>query len=63
MKNQSRISDNFLQIENVLRRYLDLLYTGEINLIDTVFLPEATLSYNPIQKLLNDKKINFLIKS
>ena len=28
-----------------------------------VFLPEATLSYNPIQKLLNDKKINFLINS
>ena len=28
-----------------------------------VFLPEATLSYVPIQKLLNDKNINFVINS
>jgi len=28
-----------------------------------VFLPNATLSYSPIQKLLNDKNINFIINS
>ena len=44
MKEQSHISDNILQIENVLRRYLDLLYNGDTNLIETVFLPEATVN-------------------
>ena len=44
MKEQSNISDNILQIENVLRKYLDLLYNGDTNLIEKVFLPEATVN-------------------
>ena len=44
MKEQSHISDNIVQIENILRKYLDLLYNGDTNLIETVFLPAATVN-------------------
>ena len=44
MRKQSHISDNILQIEIVLRNYFDLLYNSDTNLIETVFLPEATVN-------------------
>ena len=59
MKNQSRISDNFLQIENVLRKYLDLLYKGDTNLIETVFLPEATVNSVTNGKIVSIDLVGF----
>ncbi len=38
------MSDNLVKIENVIRIYLDLLYKGDIGLIDSVFFQEATVS-------------------
>ena len=36
--------DNLVKIENVIRIYLDLLYKGDIGLIESVFFQEATVS-------------------
>ncbi len=38
------MSDNLVKIENVIRIYLDLLYKGDIGLIESVFFKEATVS-------------------
>ena len=38
------MTDNIVKIENVLRIYLDLLYKGDIGLIESVFFQEATVS-------------------
>ena len=38
------MSDNLVKIENVIRIYLDLLYKGDIGLIESVFFQEATVS-------------------
>ena len=38
------MSDNIVKIENLLRIYLDLLYKGDIGLIESVFFREATVS-------------------
>ena len=38
------MSDNLGKIENVIRIYLDLLYKGDIGLIESVFFQEATVS-------------------
>ena len=38
------MTDNIVKIENVLRIYLDLLYKGDIDLIESVFFREATVS-------------------
>ena len=38
------MTDNIVKIENVLRNYLDLLYKGDIGLIESVFFKEATVS-------------------
>ena len=38
------MSDNLVKIENVIRRYLDILYKGDIDLIESVFFQEATVS-------------------
>ena len=59
MKEQSHISDNILQIENVLRRYLDLLYNGDTNLIETVFLPEATVNSVADGKIVSIDMVGF----
>ena len=59
MKEQSRISENILQIENVLRRYLDLLYNGDTNLIETVFLPEATVNSVADGKIVSIDMVGF----
>ena len=45
-------SGNFEEIEKVIKTYFDLLYKGEKDLIETVFLPEANVS-----SLYNDKII------
>ena len=42
----------FEEIENVIKTYFDLLYKGEKDLIESVFLPEANVS-----SLYNDKII------
>ena len=59
MKEQSRISENILQIENVLRRYLDLLYNGDTSLIETVFLPEATVNSVADGKIVSIDMVGF----
>ena len=59
MKEQSHISDNILQIENVLRRYLDLLYNSDTNLIETVFLPEATVNSVADGKIVSIDMVGF----
>ena len=59
MKEQSHISDNILQIENILRRYLDLLYNGDTNLIETVFLPEATVNSVADGKIVSIDMVGF----
>ena len=59
MKEQSHISDNILQIENVLWRYLDLLYNGDTNLIETVFLPEATVNSVADGKIVSIDMVGF----
>ena len=59
MKKQSHISDNILQIENVLRKYLDLLYKGDTNLIETVFLPEATVNSVTNGKIVSIDLVGF----
>ena len=59
MKEQSHISDYILQIENVLRRYLDLLYNGDTNLIETVFLPEATVNSVADGKIVSIDMVGF----
>ena len=59
MKEQSHISDNIFQIENVLRRYLDLLYNGDTNLIETVFLPEATVNSVADGKIVSIDMVGF----
>ena len=59
MKEQSHISDNILQIKNVLRRYLDLLYNGDTNLIETVFLPEATVNSVADGKIVSIDMVGF----
>ena len=59
MKEQSHISDNILQIENVLSRYLDLLYNGDTNLIETVFLPEATVNSVADGKIVSIDMVGF----
>lgn len=41
-----------VEIENVIKTYFDLLYKGDRDLIETVFLPEANVS-----SILNDKII------
>ena len=38
------MSDNLVKIENLIRIYLDLLYKGDIGLIESVFFQEATVS-------------------
>ena len=38
------IADNLVKIENIIKIYLDLLYKGDIDLIESVFLQEATVS-------------------
>lgn len=38
------IADNLVKIENIIIIYLDLLYKGDIDLIESVFLQEATVS-------------------
>ncbi len=38
------MSDNLGKIENVIRIYLDLLYKGDIGLIESVFFQEASVS-------------------
>ena len=38
------MSDNLVKIENVIKIYLDLLYKGDIGLIESVFFQEATVS-------------------
>ena len=42
MKEITLISENLVKIENVIISYLDLLYKGDIDLIESVFLQEAT---------------------
>ena len=37
-------SGNFEEIEKIIKTYFDLLYKGEKDLIETVFLPEANVS-------------------
>ena len=59
MKEQIHISNNILQIENVLRRYLDLLYNGDTNLIETVFLPEATVNSVTNGKIVSIDMVGF----
>ena len=59
MKEQNHISNNILQIENVLRRYLDLLYKGDTNLIETVFLPEATVNSVTNGKIVSIDLVGF----
>ena len=44
MKEIPLISENLVKIENVIISYLDLLYKGDIDLIESVFLQEATVS-------------------
>ena len=38
------IADNLVKIENIIKIYLDLLYKGDIDLIESVFLQEAIVS-------------------
>ena len=38
------IADNLVKIKNIIIIYLDLLYKGDIDLIESVFLQEATVS-------------------
>ena len=38
------MSDNLVKIEKVIKIYLDLLYKGDIGLIESVFFQEATVS-------------------
>ena len=38
------IADNLVKIENIIKIYLDLLYKGDIDLIESVFFQEATVS-------------------
>ncbi len=59
MKEQSHISDNIVQIENVLRKYLDLLYNGDTNLIETVFLPAATVNSLTDGKIVSIDMVGF----
>ena len=59
MKVQSHISDNFVQIENVLKKYLDLLYNGDTNLIETVFLPAATVNSLTDGKIVSIDMVGF----
>ena len=59
MKEQSHISDNIVQIENVLRKYLDLLYNGDTNLIETVFLPAATVNSFTDGKIVSIDMVGF----
>ena len=59
MNEQSHISENIFQIENVLRRYLDLLYNGDTNLIETVFLPEATVNSVADGKIVSIDMVGF----
>jgi len=59
MNEQSHISDNILEIENVLRKYLDLLYNGDTNLIETVFLPEATINSVADGKIVSIDMVGF----
>ena len=59
MKKQSHISENILQVENVLRRYFDLLYNGNTNLIETVFLPEATVNSVTNGKIVSIDLVGF----
>ena len=59
MKELNHISNNILQIENVLRRYLDLLYKGDTNLIETVFLPEATVNSVTNGKIVSIDMVGF----
>ena len=44
MNEISLIADNLVKIENIIKIYLDLLYKGDIDLIESVFLQEATVS-------------------
>ena len=59
MKVKSNISDNIVQIENVLRKYLDLLYNGDTNLIETVFLPTATVNSLTDGKIVSIDMVGF----
>ena len=45
-------SESIAEIEKVISKYFDLLYKGDKDLIETVFLPEANVS-----SLYNDKII------
>jgi len=44
MDDITSISDNLVKIENIIRIYLDLLYKGDVDLIESIFLKEATVS-------------------
>ena len=47
------MSDNLVKIENVIRIYLDLLYKGDIGLIESVFFQEATVSSVSDEKIIS----------
>ena len=52
-------SVSILEIENVIRRYLDLLYKGDKDLIKTVFLPEANVYSESNGKIVKIDMVGF----
>ena len=52
-------SENYIKIENVIRRYLDILYKGDIDLIEKVFLKEATVNSVTDGKIISIDMVGF----
>ena len=52
-------SVSILEIENVIRIYLDLLYKGDKDLIKTVFLPEANVYSESNGKIVKIDMVGF----
>ena len=52
-------SENYIKIENVIRRYLDILYKGDLDLIEKVFLKEATVNSVTDGKIISIDMVGF----
>ena len=53
------MNDNYIKILDVLRKYLDIIYRGDTEIIDQIFFREATVSSVTNGKIISIDMIGF----
>ncbi len=53
------MNDDYVKILDLLKKYLDLLYTGDTGIIDQLFFPQATVSSVTKNKIISVDMIGF----